>query len=266
MSTIGTQHAGTTRPVSADCLSDLAMDSLVAGSQPESSYHAHLSACERCSARLDLFRSADKTATPTVEQLLAVAQRPQRTPRRQPSRWALPSRWMMIFSAAAFAVAVLVLVPTLRNDQSNGVLENLRIKGTNVRFFVRRGDDVVPGRSGERYRTGDALRFAVSSGVATYFFLVGVEEGGKVSAYHPFNGNQSARIEPGVDAPLPGSLVLDASPQTEYFLGVFTPEPLTFSDVEVSVRRARERHGSSLEALQKIDLPGEHHWIVVRKR
>ena len=50
-----------------------------------------------------------------------------------------------------------------------------------VTFTQRRAGDVVPGRSGERYRTGDALRFAISSGVATYFFLVVVEEDGKRS-------------------------------------------------------------------------------------
>ena len=106
----------------------------------------------------------------------------------------------------------------------------------------------------------DVLIFA-----PVYFFLVGVEESGKVSAYVPYGGDRSVRVMPGIDQPMAGSLVLDDSPQTEYFVGLFSDEPLHFDDILAEVDAVRAEHETVDEGLEHLDLPGQHRWVVVRK-
>ena len=134
-----------------------------------------------------------------------------------------------------------------------------------MRFFVQRGDEVAPGVSGDPYREGDALRFAVSSDAPRHFLLVGVEESGQVSAYHPFDGDRSTPLEPGVDVALPGSLVLDDSAGAEAFVGLFTDEALEMDRVRAAVSDALAVHGELDSALESVDLPGQHRWIVIRR-
>jgi hypothetical protein len=163
--------------------------------------------------------------------------------------------------------ALLVLVDGQdRAARPESGTDDIRVKGTSLRFFVQRAGQVMPGESGGRYQAGDALRFVVSNGTPSFFFLVGIEESGKVSAYYPFAGDRSVRLAAGVDLPLAGSLVLDEAPGGEVFLGLFSPEPLTFDAVVRAIREAQGTGPAWPESLRSIGLPGQHHWLVIHKK
>jgi hypothetical protein len=266
-----------TPPVTDDCLSDRVLDDLVAGNAGTPVRDEHLRDCARCQARLALFQDHQQRLRPLVEDLLAPAlRRAPPDPALRPVARGWLQRWSggpvpgLVLAAAAAAVVLAALllwpdpetVPPLDDLAADG----LRLKGTSMRFFVLRGDDVTPGESGVALRAGDALRFAVSCDRTTNLFLVGIEESGPVSAYYPYGGRASVPLSPGVDQPLPGSLVLDDAPQSEAFVGLFSTEPLHFDRIEEAAAAALRAHDGDLEAaVQDLDLPGQHRWVVVHK-
>ncbi len=253
---------GTRPPLDEACLSDLALDRLVAGEPIVDRHRLHLDGCDRCRARRALFARDAEEEADRVERLLAAARAEVAVPSR-PSRpgwraWLSPRRLSLAGAAALALVLVLLSLPQLDTPP-----DGLRAKGVAMRFFVQQGDAISPGVSGAAYREGDALRFAVSNDRPAWFLLVGIEESGAITACHPFGGDRSVRLPAGADAPLPGSLVLDDSDQAQAFVGLFTAEPLELSTVRAAVDRAR---GDDLEqTLEALDLPGQRRWVIVRR-
>lgn len=271
MSGVTDRTAGASPRTGDACLSDLALDRLVVGGEATTAQRDHLETCERCGQRLALFEGGvDESEHAVASALGAARQRVTEAGAAPPARsWWGRGLPRLALAGATLAALTLVLLWALEpGDQPAGEPafdDTLRIKGTTMRFFVQRGEEVVPGVSGDVYRPGDSLRFAVSNDAPKYFFLVGVEESGLVSAYVPFDGDTSLRLTPGIDQPMPGSLVLDDSPQTEYFVGLFTDTPLAFDDIVEELEAARARHGSWEGGLRELDLPGQHRWVVVNK-
>ncbi len=260
--------------VDGACLSDLALDRRVAGERAKADQdreqQQHLDTCPRCRDRLALLEAARAQAEPEIERMLRNALARARTVEPAPA----PRSGWLIWGRPALAGAALVAIAlawgVLRQDPAETTgcelpAESIRIKGVSMRFFVQRGDEVAPGVSGDRYREGDALRFVVSSDAPRFLLLVGVEESGRVSAYHPFGGERSQALAPGVDIALPGSLVLDDSSTAEAFVGLFSEAPLEVADVRVAVDEALAASPGLERALETLDLPGQHRWIVVRR-
>jgi len=253
-----------------DCLSDLALDTLVTA-DIDTAAHPHLAACARCRGRFDLFAQSKQIASPRVGHILHNAIISRRNTVRQGQRWLTLPRLVLAGTFAVCASLFLVIEPhrpaeqNLSEDREATASDDIRIKGTSLRFFRLRDGNVTPRVSGDLFRSGDALRFVVSNGMPMFFFLVGIEESGKVSPYYPFGGSESIRLDSGTDIALPNSLVLDDSRDTEYYVGLFTPAPLTFEQIRRAFEDGRHRHGDILSVLRQLDLPGSHHWVVVRK-
>ncbi|MBN1961988.1 MAG: DUF4384 domain-containing protein [Deltaproteobacteria bacterium] len=250
-----------------ECLSDIVLDRIVAGDYQQALHAEHLNVCHTCQMRLRLFQDEHDTEQAHIAQLIHVAQqyRFKRQQRNKIWRWVeLPK---LLMASAAVAACVLLIMFTHHDDLLNKSQNTnaIRIKGTNLRFFVQRQGEVLKGRSGDAYQTDDALRFVVSNNQPSFFFLVGVEESGKVTAYYPYHGEQSIKLEAGVDMPLPGSLVLDTSQETEYYIGIFTDKALDFASIEQAVQAVNYKVYSMEEGLKTIDLPGVHHLIIVRR-
>ncbi len=257
---------------SETCLSDLALDRMVAGGEAAADAASHLEACPRCRERLALLEQHRDDSTDLVEGLIRAARHGgTRLPDLEPSEPRSSGFPMPRLAVAALVVlavtasAVWMLEQRFERDGADTAADTLRIKGSSMRFFVQRGDEVVPGVSGDRYREGDALRFTVSNDQPVFFFLVGIEESGKVSAYVPYDGERSEELPPGIDAPMPGSLVLDGSDDTEYFVGLFTAKELELAEIERAIGEARSGHDAMEEALEALPLPGQHRWVIVHK-
>lgn len=235
------------------CLSDLALDRMIAAREDT---HPHLKTCERCRSRLEGFAIAQRQSAVRVAKMIA---------RAAPEEKVRQSWWRSPVFKAAFALCAALLIWVVI-PRSEAPAPGVRAKGNGLRFVVQRQGRIEPGISGARFWPGDALRFLVTASTPSYLFLVGVEaRSGKVSAYHPFNGTQSARIVQGAERALEGSLVLDSSPEDEFFLAVFSDSPLSLTKIQAAIEATKTSQGYTLSALQALELPGEHHWIVVKK-
>jgi Domain of unknown function (DUF4384) len=244
------------------CPSDLVLDEVVAGTGSRDTIAEHLAFCERCRSRLDLFESCAARTAPLVQRLLRSASRSLPPPRATVLEW-LDRRALRFGLAAGCAAAVVAVAVGLRAPPAPpSAPEEVRIKGSSMRFFRQRSGEVTNGVSGDTFLPGDALRFVVASGSTGWFYLVGIEPSGKVLPYYPYGGERSVPIAGGKEITLPGSLVLDESKGTEYFLGIFSPAQLRLEQIRSAVDEALKT-GRPLP--RGIDVPGAQHWIVIRK-
>ncbi len=256
----------------------------------------HIVACSECETRLRLFVDAQAEAAPTVARLLAAAQAPASrevvdvgSPGVLSDAWARVresfstaaglARWAAGSSTVVAAAVLAVMVwPPASVDVDGGTpspsiidtdprLAEIRAKGTALRFFVKRGDVVRIGHSGELFSEGDALRFVVTTGAPSHLLVFGIEANGAVSAYYPFGGEQSAPVDVGAETPLAGSVVLDASPDAEFLGAVFSPDPLALDTVRQAVQSLVKEPGRQLtfEHVQALPLDGAVHRIELRK-
>jgi hypothetical protein len=217
-----------------ECLSDLTLDRCHAGELSAAdlqSIASHVAACDECRARqaeLDETRQRFAKEAPPFAALerAALEHRERRSaPRIGAAGPARRERRRRITAASALAAAGIALGVGAAwfFAPGEGVeLATTRTKGgvATLSWVVRRGERVLRGAPEEQLRTGDALRFTVSTREPVYMAVLGVDASGKVSVYHP-DGEQLARVEVGQDQPLPGAIVFDAPPSHEQLYGVF---------------------------------------------
>ena len=145
-------------------------------------------------------------------------------------------------------------------------IDTTRSKGDALRFYRQRGGEVTAGVSGDRFLEGDALRFVATTSEDAYLLLVGIESSGRASAYFPYGGNRGAPVRASVELALPGSIVLDGFPNDEFILAVFHSKPVAVADVERALAALHADPPLDLATLQRLRLPGRHHWIVLRRQ
>lgn len=246
--------------MSGDCLSDLLLDEIIAGDRSRDAHAAHLDACAWCNDRLGLLGAETEASRHQVEMLVARAAESARA--SAPATRSVWPRFLLAAGAMAAAAAVMLVAVTGGDDGD-------RAKGSAMGFYVQRHGEVRRGVSGDTFQPGDALRFTVSSGEGGYFLLVGIEPSGEVTAYHPYDGEGGVPQAPGAEVALPGSLVLDETPGTEFFLGIFSSRPVRVDQVRRAVTEVRRELGPtaplSRAALQRLELPGIQHLVVVNK-
>ncbi|MBI5507328.1 MAG: DUF4384 domain-containing protein [Deltaproteobacteria bacterium] len=246
-----------TSPPALGCLSDLALDRHVGGDALAAAAAAHLATCRRCQERRQLFVAAQETSAGRVARLVAAAATAGVSPAAARRRRA----WWLGATAMAAATVVLVLVLAWPAQRDDGV----RFKGASMRFMVQRRTAITPGVSGDRFQVGDALRFVVSVDSPCYLLLLGIAPDGAVSAYYPFAGSKSERLEAGADQALPGSLVLDDSAATEYLVALFSPEPLALETVRAAGRRSFANGPPKDERLLGLPAAVQQRWVTIRR-
>lgn len=248
------------------CLSDLSRDRIVAEGELSDDDRLHLDSCRDCSAKLESLRSASAEARPTVARLIAAAVVEVETSKVSSWRPGLFRFLAFAGTAACLGMVGLWSVGPVDSTLQKHQYESVRTKGTNVRLFVRRDGVVYPEREIARFRPGDELRFSTSNATATFFILVGIgQKSGSFTVYYPFQGEASMKLSPGIDVPLPGSLVLDESPETEIYLATFTNVALSASGVGEILRESHAKGVRSLTAYQELELPGSNHWFEIRR-
>jgi hypothetical protein len=212
------------------CPSALRLDQWLAGELPPAeaaSLEAHAAECERCqrerAARLATRESFAADAPPFP--------RLARSARRR-------GRWIGGGAALAAAAALLLLLNAPWRGDAEGEL-GTRTKGASASFawVVRRGGRVFAPAPDEPLRSGDALRFTVSTQQPTFIALLGRDASGHVSVYHP-EGERLAALGPGKDQPLPGAIELDAAPGSEQLFGIFCREPLRVATLQQAISSA----------------------------
>jgi len=261
-------------------LSDLVLDRLVASETDrpvDPAVARHLTACSRCHERLESFRRIRQEGEETIDRLVSSAQaatvhRSSFMTNESAQFWFRQLVLAATIGCVATVAFVMLRQPTFTTPVAGKVDDwpaEIRSKGESIHFFRQRAGAVTPGMSGDVFLPGDALRFVVSATAEpTYLLLTGIESSGEVSAYFPFGGSSSEQLAAGAETTLPGSIVLDASPDTEYLLAIFSPTPIHLAEVTQAVAAVRSESRLSpleLPALERLGVPGHHHWIVVRK-
>ncbi len=237
------------RKRSEECLSDLVLDTLIAGDlSPElsASARSHAGACEACRMRWLELSSQAESPLPALSPGRAargVAPAPVTPSRRRGVASALP-RWL----ALAAAVSALLLFGrfALRED----ALPGERLKGGGrLGFFVQRGAEVSRGGPGELLHPGDALQFTFFAPGAGYLVVLGRDASGAVSVYYP-SAPAAAPVVAG-EQTLPASTLLDHTLGAETIEAVFCTSQLEVEAVR-GARQARklEVDGCSVDTLQ----------------
>ena len=219
------------KPRPEGCLSDLVFDRLLAiegSASADPSAQEHLRGCAACRARLaSLTKARDAFA---VEPPLVVP-----TPRSR-------RRWAWAVPCVAAAAAMLLLVHA-RLGQDGG--ETTRSKGaSHIGFYVKRGESVSLGASGQRVGPGDSLRFVYSTPRAGYLAILSLDGNRHATIYFP-DGLTAAPVDAAVDRPLEMSTVLDGAMGEEHIYGLFCAEAVPLESV-----RARLEAGGVLPELR----------------
>ena len=228
------------------CLSDLSLDRLVAGEHVDAPKQAHLGGCDPCTARLAAFRREQQLAAPLVDEL---RQRPAKVlplPRR---RWLVAAP---LFAAAA--LLLLMLLPRFRPlpaERAKGGAPALVLD-----VVVRHVDGSIEALApGKRVHAGDAVRFVVSTARPGHLVILGLDAAGKVSVYVADGANPHPIVR-GVRQPMPGSIILDATPGAERLVALECDARFPVADAVDAGRRQLDRAARDPSRVGALGLPG----------
>jgi hypothetical protein len=220
----------------ASCITDFTFDRCYArelSAAQERDLRAHLESCAHCSLRceqLERQRAAFHRRAPDWQSFAAGrAPVPARTPR---GLWRGP-RWAVLGLAAAAAIALFV-VPT-EKERTPAV----RSKGkASIGFYVKHGEQVRRGASGERVRPGEVVRFLYSTEQRAYFALLHADAA-RASVYFP-SATQASLVAPGRGVALDFGIRLDPMLGAERVYGLFCAEPVALEPLRAGLEAAGE--------------------------
>jgi hypothetical protein len=227
------------------CLSDLALDRLVAG-EPGEAAAAHAAGCARCTARLDEFRRAQQTDAPVLAEIM------QRRATVVPLKRRIWLSAMLPLVAAAAILLFLLprfLHPTLgeREKGSSALALDVVVKHANGRVEALGADG--------RVRAGDAIRFLVSTPRAGHLVILGLDAAGHVSVYVA-DGDDAHKIDRGQKQAMPGSIILDATPGAERLVALECEARFPVAQAVDAGRRSLDRAAQDPRRAEALGLPG----------
>jgi len=227
------------------CLSDLALDRLVAGEPVDAALTTHAADCARCSGRLDEFRRARAFDAPLLDKLRLQGGSVVPLKRRVRLATMLP-----LFAAAAI---LLLFLPRLFRPSGE------REKGMStlaLDVVVRHADGHIEALAPDgRVRAGDAIRFLVTTPRPGHLVVLGLDAAGTVSVYVA-DGDQPLSIERGRKQAMPGSIVLDATPGAERLVALECDARFSVANAVDAGRRSLERAARDPRRVSPLDLPG----------
>ncbi len=176
----------------------------------------HAEDCPRCAAEVARVAAAGErylaAHPPDVFARAVLARARPRQRQRAVRRWSL--------AAGGLACAAAALLFFARRDPE-APAPTVRAKGGDVALvaFARRGGATFAIADGEALSPGDRLAFAYSAPGPRHVLLLGIDDAGTISRYHPAEG--AAAPVAGGRGQLPVGLHLDARPGEERLVAVF---------------------------------------------
>jgi hypothetical protein len=210
------------------CVSDLRMDAFLADeldAQQRRAVEQHRASCPRCDQRL---RRLEREGSAYLASEQAVTT--QRTLAAR-SRTRTQRRWVVgagsgLAAAAALGLALLSPVDEPDAQRTKG--------GSRLGFFVDHAGRVRQGKSGERVRPGDLLRFVYASARPVYLTIVSFDAAQHASVYFP-----ASQVQPGNNLPLPSAVELDATLGVERIYGLFCERPAAAEELARALTRQK---------------------------
>jgi hypothetical protein len=202
-------------PLPDGCISDLTFHALASGEltlAPEQA--AHLGSCPRCGARHAELDGTHRALSEGMPVLAPWTDGPPVAQKRPP----LAVRYAPVLALAA---AALLALWTGRG----GPAGDTRGKGAvALDWYVRRGTQVLPSDAVPAARSGDVLRFVVTSPERPFVAVYAATDDG-LSVYFPPSA-EAARLPDGArEVPLDGAVELDDASGDERLVAVFCAEP-----------------------------------------
>lgn len=112
----------------------------------------------------------------------------------------------------------------------------VRFKGNSeIGFYILDHGESVKGKRIQTVQAGNQIRLYSNSSLYPYVIIYGIEDDGTLNRYYPDRGETSFPVPVGERTLLPDSIILDASPHNELFVGVFSEHPLLVSTIEVKL-------------------------------
>lgn len=221
----------------ASCITDFTFDRWYArelSAAHERDLQAHLESCAHCSLRceqLERQRAAFHRRAPDWQSFAARrAPAPARTPR---GLWR-GSRWALLGGLAAAAALALFVLPT-EQERTPAV----RSKGkASIGFYVKHGEQVRRGASGERVRPGEVVRFIYSTEQRAYFALLHADAA-RASVYFP-SATHASLVAPGREVALDFGIRLDPMLGAERVYGLFCGEPVALEPLRAGLEATGE--------------------------
>jgi hypothetical protein len=249
---------------SGECPRRFDLIRLTAGDGEEKEMQAlrdHASSCPTCGA---ILTSLEKQQHDFLERrpFSEVAPAFIEGGRKHASRRRLVFR--LVPAAAVVLLALGVIWLTLPTEPG------IRTKGEiSLAFYVQKGAEAVPGRSGGIYRENDRIQFTYSSGSHRYLFLVSLDDHGAVSNFNHKASDSSIPISPGSNRLLEGSIILDDSIGPERIFAIFSSTPLRFKEIKAATDRAHrelKKTGGSVRDLTRLPLPYPQASVLLMKK
>ncbi len=214
--------------------------------------NAHLAGCETC--RRAVLTLDNVTARGVVP--------PHRVGKGTANKPLLIGSGMRRVSLSIAATILVVLVA--------GLLWQLKLTESETSSLVVKGDDdelhVAVERQGSRFvlrpgsklKTNDVLGFFYSTDTAGYLAVFNLDNAGVPELLYPAGQTQSASVEPGLKVPLPDGGVVQAGQVREWFIAVFSDEPLVLRDVAeiIAARKRASTKSETFESSLKINING----------
>lgn len=238
-------NLGELRSGRPDCPSDLALDRLVAEAvapQESTSLREHVEHCDACTERLALRREGF-AAFPELDaqKPLAALHRHLQVSQKAGRAGAL-SAWLagprLAFTATgAVALAVLAILlvraPGGPHVEDGSILDpaqlpdRVRLKGElALHVYRQEGQRAKEAMSGERFRPGDNLRFAVDLARAGHISILGIDAQGKLYTAWPLPEHRAdIQKSAGRGQQLEGGVTLDDSLGEESLYLIACPRP-----------------------------------------
>jgi hypothetical protein len=132
---------------------------------------------------------------------------------------------------------------------------NLKGLGS-LQVFAQREGQVFAVSDGTLLAPGDAIRFLIDPPGLEHVVVGSVDGTGRATIYYPYQGPQSARVDPRRRLEVPGSIVLDDAPGPERLFAVFSRAPLSSEVVRAALERLGAQGQEAIRRARDLPLPG----------
>lgn len=187
---------------------------------------AHLSTCDPCRQYLEALSTEQAAFQQQFPTELLVSRHRARAVKAPTRRW----WWALVPVVLAAALMVVVWRPVVSS------VETVTLKGGAFSVFVRTRDGTRVVAEDDALHAQDALRFGYRAPADGFVAVLSLDATGTATALVPFDGTHALRVLEGHDPMLPGSVTLDGSVGTEWFVAVWSAEALALGPLLEQLR------------------------------
>jgi len=166
------------------------------------------------------------------------------TQKEQASKKPFPMRRVLVFSSAAIAICILVLIFPLMKNKPQIITPSTKpdialVKGippvdlshTQLLVYRKIQDRVEILADGEKANSGDLLQLAYVTTKDTYGVILSIDGRGTVTLHLPESQEKSTKLESGKQFLLPSAFELDDAPNFERFFFLISESPIDVNSI-----------------------------------